>query len=140
MTEDDSRAGMFSYEKDSQGLEDRERYDQQLDEESRLLRETKKNLISQAVADGSIHPLYAELLNQIKSATGAGGKADIATLDKVQASSEMKDKLGFDNGRVAYIGSGNDWQFTVALGANQKRKYKSTYSNDPAKQLVGPIL
>lgn len=89
----------------------------QFQEEQAALYSAKEKLISKLEQNQSISPKYANLLRSISSSTLGRAGAD---LRKVEAAVELKDALareGFSARRMAYIGSGLDFHFPVALGA-----------------------
>ncbi len=92
--------------------------DDALREKARIAYDRKQTLIRQALAQGKIAQEYAALLQSMQTATADN---EVATLEKVEASLQLKDELAeqFKTGRVAYMGSGTDWQFAVALGGRQ---------------------
>lgn len=111
---EDREAGGF-YDEDGAAL-DTPKND--LEEQFHVARDTKQALITQAIADGTITQEYAQLLQSIHSATTSG---DLTNLKKIEAALSLRHELEdtFQSGRVAYVGSGTDWQFAVALGARQ---------------------
>lgn len=95
----------------------------------------KSDLIQSAMIDGRITPEYAALLALIHSSTTSGS---IANLRKVEACLALRDELqsGFDQGRVAYIGSGTDWEFPVALGARRIDMVDPALSEENVKEML----
>lgn len=87
-----------------------------IDTKNRLAIEERESLLSQLQGSGQIPIGLLEILRRIHSRTFRGPQA---TLEKIKAVLEMSESLRitFENGRVVYIGSGDDWEFAVALGA-----------------------
>lgn len=87
-----------------------------LPREMRAASARKHVLIEEALIDSKVTTQYACLLHDLRSATTSGSLAD---LEKVEAALSLRDELfgNFSNGRIAYVGSGYDWEFPVALGA-----------------------
>jgi len=88
-------------------------------------------LIDQSIKKRIITPQFADLLKSIRTSTF--GFPEAHTLKKVQAAIQLKDKLITDEANqkiVAYIGSGRDWQFPVALGARNIDMVDAIFSSD----------
>lgn len=77
----------------------------------------REKLISDSLIAHKITPQYADLLRKIKASTMG---VELAKLTKVKIALETHASPDLNHlgaGRVAYIGSGYDWEFPVALGA-----------------------
>lgn len=113
---------------------------QQAQEASANASQEKQRIIQLAVNVGQITHEYADLLGTIDTATT---ETDIANLHKVQAALGLRERLlaeGLGAGRVAYIGSGSDWQFPVALGAREIDMVDLDYLNpDSRNRLLNSI-
>jgi len=95
---------------------------------------SKNSLIDGLRGAGKITDQYANLLRSIHTSTfGAEG----ASLSKVKAVIALKETLG-NNGiaqkHAAYIGSGLDWHFPVALGARDIAMIDPMYQNPEDRQ------
>jgi hypothetical protein len=106
-----------------------------LEEQFREARDTKQTLITQASSSGAITEEYARLLHTIRSGTH---DEDLITLEKVQAALSLRDELTdtFQHGSVAYIGSGLDWQFAVALGAREIDMVDPTFGDQENREAL----
>jgi hypothetical protein len=127
MTEEKEAGGFFDEDGKVSQPETR------LEEDFRIAREKKQHLITQAVTDGNITQEYAHLLHSIRSVTTSG---DLTTLEKVEAALDLNDRVEptFRDGTVAYIGSGTDWEFAVALGAKNIDMVDMMFSDDEGSQ------
>jgi len=74
--------------------------------------------VDSLISEGKIFPDLAKLLKSIETSTSCGKEAK--TSEKIKTVINFRNILkgtDFETGKIANIGSGFDWQFPVALGA-----------------------
>jgi len=90
---------------------------QQIEENNERFRQQKLRFIRKLIERRVITEKYAKLLREIKSETD--GEYEGANFEKVKAAVVLRKLFAEEDigsKRLTYVGSGFDWQFTVAIG------------------------
>jgi len=95
--------------------------------EEDLASNTRASLIEELLEKGTINSQYADLLRGLSTVTVGAEGATLRKVQAVMAARELFGNSGVQQKRAAYIGSGTDWRFPVALGARDIVMVDSDY-------------
>jgi len=109
--------------------EEQRKWEEQIRKANEEARVAKEQIISASLNRKPITPEYAKLLRAIHSSTFLNG--NISDQRKVIAALSLQEGLSegaIGKKKVAYLGSGLDWHFAVALGARDIDMVDTEYS------------
>lgn len=113
MTEEITGKGRFDISSD-----EIDEFKKRIQESERKSYNGNVRLLNKLLKKGIITPQFADLLRHIHTSTA--GYQEGANLRKINIILALRNKLlaeEISGKRIAYIGSGDDWRFAVALGA-----------------------